>query len=110
MKKRTKSGFTILEIMIVVTIIGFVCGMCIPAFMKSRATAQATDCINNLRLISGAKDQWAVENFANNGDPVDSSQVAPFFKRGFPSCPASGDYQVNNVGDDPTCNISGHTI
>ena len=110
MKIKKSSGFTLLEIMIVVTIIGFLAGLAIPAFMKARSRAQTTRCIDNLRLISGAKDQWAVENFANNGDTVLISDVEPFFKRGFPDCPGGGSYALEVVGTDPTCTISGHAL
>ena len=110
MKPKNKLGFSLLEIMIVVTIIGFLAGMGIPAFMKARARAQRTRCIDNLRQIGGFKDTWAVENFANAGDPVASADVAPFFKRGFPVCPGGGSYNVGLVGDDPTCPIPGHEL
>jgi prepilin-type N-terminal cleavage/methylation domain-containing protein len=110
MKMIGKSGFSLLEVMIVVTIIGFLAGLGIPSFMRARQTSQNTRCIDNLRLMSGAKDQWAVENYANNGDTCTEGDVTPFFKRGFPKCPASGVYTVENVGTDPTCNIAGHTI
>lgn len=110
MKIRHSSGFTLLEIMIVVTIIGFLAGLAIPAFMKSRSRAQTTRCIDNMRLISGAKDQWAVENFANNGDTVLISDVDVFFKRGFPECPGGGSYSIQVVGQDPTCTITGHVL
>lgn len=96
--------------MIVVTIIGFLAGLAIPSFMRARATVQQTRCIDNLRLMSGAKDQWAVENYANNGEPCEEDDVTPYFKRGFPSCPGGGTYAVNVIGMDPTCNLSGHTI
>jgi prepilin-type N-terminal cleavage/methylation domain-containing protein len=113
MKTRDKSGFSLLEIMIVVTIIGFLAGLAFPAFMKARATSQKTRCIDNLRQIAGAKDQWAVENYANNGDtiPGGATAIAPFFKRGFPECPANGNYLIDVVGVDPSCSVGGgHTI
>lgn len=98
--------------MIVVTIIGFLAGLAMPAFMKVRSNAQRARCIDNLRQISGYKDAWAVENFKNNGDPVDVSDIAPFFKRGFPTCPGGGTYQINPVGENPTCSLAnlGHHL
>jgi hypothetical protein len=96
--------------MIVVTIIGFLAGLGVPAFMKARSTTQKGRCLDNLRQTAGAKEQWAVENFANNGDTVPDGALDLFFKRGFPSCPGGGAYDVNDVGLDPTCNISDHTI
>jgi prepilin-type N-terminal cleavage/methylation domain-containing protein len=110
--RNKKSGFSLLEIMIVVTIIGFLAGLAVPAFMKARAATQKGRCIDNMRQMAGAKEQWAVENFGNNGDTIPDGVLEPFFKRGMPACPAGGVYEVNVVGDDPTCNLStlGHTI
>jgi len=110
MKTSLKSGFSLLEIMIVVTIIGFLAGMAIPTFMKARARSQTVRCLDNLRQISGFKDTWAVENFANAGDTVTEADVTPFFKRGFPSCPAGGTYLMNPVATDPTCSVAGHVL
>jgi prepilin-type N-terminal cleavage/methylation domain-containing protein len=112
MKTSGKSGFSLLEIMIVVTIIGFLAGLGVPAFMKARASAQRTRCIDNLRQMAGAKEQWAVENFAPSGETVPDGVIDVFFKRGFPTCPSGGAYQLDPIGQDPICNMSavGHTI
>ena len=61
MNKKNKGGFTLLEIMIVVAIIGLLATIAIPSFLQSRATSQQNACINNLRQIDSAKDQWAIE-------------------------------------------------
>jgi len=110
MKASKKAGFTLLEIMIVVTIIGFLAGMGIPAFMKVRSNAQRTRCLDNLRQIEGYKDTFAVENFLNAGDPVTEADIAPFFKRGFPICPGGGTYNVGTVGAPSTCSVAGHVL
>jgi prepilin-type N-terminal cleavage/methylation domain-containing protein len=63
MKKTTamKQGFTLVEIMIVVAIIGLLASIAIPNFVKARTTSQQNACINNLRLVDAAKQQWALE-------------------------------------------------
>lgn len=102
-----KAGFTLVEIMIVVAIIGLLAAIAIPNFVKARQTAQKNACINNLRQIDGAKEQWALENKKNQGDAVVTAEVDAYVKGGAPECPSSGTYTYGTVGTDPTCNKSG---
>ena len=110
-KTSRKAGFTLVEIMIVVAIIGLLAAIAIPNFVKARTTAQTNACINNLRQIDGAKEQWALEKKKNDLDACTSADVAPYIKgNAMPKCPASGAYAVNAIGTNPTCDKPLHTL
>lgn len=98
-----KAGFTLVEIMIVVAIIGLLAAIAIPNFVRARQTAQRNACINNLRQIDGAKEQWALETNASTGAVV-AGAVDGYIKGGAPDCPASGVYTYGDLGANPTCN------
>src|SRR5215469_17315694 len=99
---RTKvglGGFTLVEIMIVIAIIGLLCAIAIPNYVKARANSQANACINNLRQIDGAMLQFAIENHKKVGDAVNyPADLTPYVKlnasSSIPPCPAGGNYSV----------------
>ena len=78
--KKIQQGFTLVEIMIVVAIIALLAAIAIPGFLRARKRTQATIVLDNLRLIDGAKDQYAVENSKTTGTP-DPVSLAPYIKR-----------------------------
>jgi hypothetical protein len=72
---------------------------------------QAAVCINNLRLIDGAKQQWALEKQKPAGALLIAADLAPYLKTpALPACPAGGIYTLNPVGISPLCNIPGHAL
>ncbi len=106
MKLRNKSGFTLVEIMIVVAIIGLLAAIAIPNFVEARQNARTSVCINNLRQIDSAKEQLALETDLDDGDALAANaDLDPYIKGGFAglACPEAGAYTVDVIGTDPTC-------
>ena len=108
---RRKLGFTLVEIMIVVAIIGLLAAIAIPSFIKARTTSQKNACINNLRQVDGAKEQWAMANNRAEGDTCTGADIDDYIKGGTEKCLCPTDpsqnfansYTINDIGVDPVC-------
>lgn len=112
---RFRSGFTLVEMMIVVAIIGLLASIAVPNYVKARNTSQQNACVNNLRQIDGAAQTWALENKKTSADTYTLDSIKDYIKLdsqgNIPGCPAGGVYTPGaNVGSAPTCTISGHVL
>ena len=107
-----KTGFTLVEIMIVVAIIGLLAAIAVPAFMKARNNARRSACVNNLRLIESAKDNYAIDYGGTNGTQLVWDNLCFYMKdltnkcfcpSALSSVRAPTNYTMNEIGVNATC-------
>lgn len=108
------SGFTLVEIMIVVAIIGLLAAIAVPNFITAREASQKSTCVANLKQLQGIKNTWAIENKKLGTDiPEKTDLYGPtVYIRDEPFCPADGTYKLMSVSEKPTCTeaAAGHSL
>ena len=102
-----RSGFTLVEIMIVVAVIVIVLSIAIPNYFRMTVVSKRTVCINNLRKITAAVEQWAIDNNIPSGTNIDPESqrendiYTNYITGSRPKCPSGGEYVINPVGSNP---------
>jgi prepilin-type N-terminal cleavage/methylation domain-containing protein len=127
---KNRRGFTLVEIMIVVAIIALLASIAVPGFLRARKRSQATRILNDLRLIDGAVDLYAIETNKMSGNTVNTADWTNYMKKGsilyntakgilghdyglqtvdsLPKCPAASWTALSDVADTNFWSPYGH--
>lgn len=108
--RKRRGGFTLIEIMIVVLIIGILLAIAVPNFMKARESSRTKSCVANLKQIQAAKEQWAMDEKKAGTDTPGAADLygAGLYIETVPLCPSGGNYDgIGTVDTKPVCSMGG---
>lgn len=115
LRPNTGQGFTLVEIMIVVTIIGLLVAIAVPNFLQARELSRSKSCVANLRQIDTAKQQYLLDKNVGTFANVTSADttlggLAPLYVRSLPKCPLGGVYSTGTESTDPSCSLAANNM
>lgn len=110
-RRPRRAGFTLVEIMMVVFIIGFLLALAVPNFLQAREVSRAKTCVANLREIEQAKHQYILDHNVSSFTAVTSANATlgglyPTYLRNFPACQAGGTYSTGDYLINPSCSLA----
>ncbi len=105
-------GFTLIEIMTVMGIMGLLVTLALPNLIRARSTSQMRICITNLNKIESVKQTWGLEHAKSlNEIPAVTDLIGPLsYLKEMPVCPSGGDYDFRSLKENATCTVAGHTL
>ncbi len=107
------SSYANLALLPAVAVPAMLSAIAIPNFVKARSTSQQNACINNLRQLDAAKNQWALEQRKKTGDACTAEDLKPYIRLingHLPKCPAGGTYTIGTIGETPKCSLPAHLL
>ena len=107
--KGTK-GFTLVEAMIVMAIVGLLAAIAIPNFIRARNEANSCTCIANLRQIANGKQLWSAASGAGASGTPSWEDMVPAYVQSRTDCPSGGTYTVGDMSTLPVCSTAGHSL
>jgi prepilin-type N-terminal cleavage/methylation domain-containing protein len=100
---KRQGGFTLVEIMIVVLILGILLGIAVPNFVGARQRAWTNSCHENLKKIDHAKMVWAINEGKSPDESATWDDLVPSILQQTPTCPTHGDYTIGDGNEPATC-------